>query len=78
MWVLGQGDATRQAASAWQDEVEKAVREVNMNPRASSPYVFDRHGDDVDIVTRRWHAKEIEKHLRSKSDVEVQTFWARR
>ena len=32
------------------------------------------HGVDFVIVTRQWHAKEIEKHLRSKWDVEVQTF----
>ena len=40
MWVLGQGDATRQAAPAWQEEVERAVREVNMKPGASSQNVF--------------------------------------
>ena len=32
------------------------------------------HGDDYVIVTRRSHAMEVEKHLRSKWDVEVQTF----
>ena len=35
------------------------------------------HGDDFVIVTRRWHAKEIKKHLRSKWDVDVQTFGPR-
>ena len=33
-------DGTRQAASAWQEEVLKAMPEVNMNPGASSPCVF--------------------------------------
>ena len=68
---------TWQAASARQEEVEKAMREVNMKPGASSPSVFHRddvdasglvHGDDFIIVTPRWHVKEIEKHLRRKSE----------
>ena len=57
------------------------MREVNMNPGASSPCVFLRndvdgsglvHCDDFVMVTCRWHAKEIEKHLRgpeTRSDV---------
>ena len=59
------------------------MREVNKNPGASSPCVFHRsdvngsalvHRDDFATVTRRWHAKKVEKHLRSKWDVEMQTF----
>ena len=71
---------TRQAASAWQEEVEKALRKGNTNPGASSPCFFIGvmwtgrasglvRGDDFVIVTRRWHAKEVEKHLRSKFHV---------
>ena len=57
--------------------------EVNVHPGASSPCVFHRddvdasglvHGDDFVIEMRRWHAKEIEKHLRSRWGAEVQTF----
>ena len=33
-------DGTRQAASAWQEEVEKALHGVNIKPGASSPRVF--------------------------------------
>ena len=64
------------------------MRGVNMNPEAPPPCVF--YLSDVDgsglvdgvgfvIVTHWWHAEEIEKHLRGKCDVEVQTCcWARR
>ena len=59
-----------------------ARNEVSMNPGASSPCVFHRsdvdgsrlvHGGVFVIVTRGSRAKEIEKHLRSQWDVEVQT-----
>ena len=30
------------------------------------------HGGDFVVVTRRWHAKEIEKHLRSNRESVVQ------
>ena len=67
---------------AWHDEVEKVMREVNFNPGASSPRVFHRShvdgsgllpADDFVNVMRPWHTQEIEKHLRSNWDVEVQT-----
>ena len=77
---------TRQTASAWREEVEKVMRNVNMNPGASSPCVFHRsnedgsglvHGDDLVTMTRWRHVLEIEKHVRSKLDLEVQTFGPR-
>ena len=61
------------------------MREVNKNPGASSPCVFHRsdvngsalvHRDDFATVTRRWHAKEVEKHLRSKAPEEMKLFQA--
>ena len=73
---------TRQVASAWQHEVEKAMREINMNPGSALPCTFHKsevdctcifHGDDFVIVTsRRRHSEEVEDHLCSKWDVEVQ------
>ena len=33
---------TRQAASAWREEVEKAMRQVSLHPGVSSPCVFLR------------------------------------
>ena len=71
------------AASAWLEEVEQVMRQVNIDPGASSPCVFHRsdvdglglvHGGDSVIATRRWHAKEVVQHSRSKWDLEVQTF----
>ena len=64
---------TRQAASAWEEEVKKAMRKEVFDQRDVDGSGF-AHGDDSVIVTRRWHAKEIEKHSRRKWNVAVQTF----
>ena len=85
MWALGQNDVRNEASGIGVagGEVEKAMREVIMNPGASSPCVFHRSdvegsgvvdGDEFVIVMRQLHAKEIAKHSRSKWDVEVQKF----
>ena len=59
------------------------THDLNMNPGASSLCVFHRtdvdgsgvvHGVDFVIVTCRWRAKKVEKHLRRKCDLEVETF----
>ena len=72
---------TRQAASAWQGEVEEAMSEIHMLPGDASPCLFYRpdvdggglvHGDDFVIVTTRGHGREVEAHLRDKWEIEVQ------
>ena len=77
---------TRQAASARQSEVGKAMCDINMNPGRASPCVLHQsevdgtglvHGDDLVIVTTRRHSKGGEHHLRSKWDVGVQTLGQR-
>ena len=59
---------TRQAASAWQHEVERAMCEINMNPGRASTCTLHRHEfdgtglvhrDDIVIVTRRRHSKKV-------------------
>ena len=58
---------TRQAASAWQSEVGKAMCDINMNPGRASPCVLHQSevdgtglvlGDDLVIVTSRRHSKQ--------------------
>ena len=70
MWVLGQGDVRNEAqrrVAAGSGEVDARSEHAS---RASPPSDVDGSGfvlgDDFVIVTRRWHAKEIEKQLRSK------------
>ena len=70
----------RQAASAWQSEVDKATCEINMEEdrRACSINMKSDgtglvRGDDFVIVTSRRHSKDVEDHLRSTWDLAVQT-----
>ena len=72
MWVLEHCDVRDETSGigVWR----KAMREVNMNPEASSPRERSDvdgsgfvHGNGFVILTRRWNAKEIEKHLHSNT-----------
>ena len=73
---------TRQSASTWQEEVQRAMCEVNIVPGTSFLSMF--HFGEVDgsslldeedfvTVASWWHTKKVGQRLRKKWDVEVQT-----
>ena len=83
VWVLGQGDVRDEASvigvAGRSGEVDARSKHESRSTVAVCFYLSDVegsglvHDDDFVIVMCRWHAKEIEKHVRSKWDVEVMT-----